>query len=185
MKKLLYTFLAVSIIFAACKKEEDDTTIPTASIVGTWNATKTTEDVSFSVSMGGVVLEDTSYVAVSTDSLEPSSLEFLSSGTVYVYEDGDSDTNTYVKNGSTLTITENDSSFTLDINKLNANNLILIMGWDTAYTTQGVDVVEDVTITLEFARSTIIDPAISQKLGNTNHSWFAKPRIDNILKSIK
>jgi nitrous oxide reductase accessory protein NosL len=28
MKKILYTLLAVSIIFAACKKEEDDVVTP-------------------------------------------------------------------------------------------------------------------------------------------------------------
>jgi|TARA_B100000959_G_C14728408_1_gene519898 hypothetical protein len=185
MKKLLYTFLAVSIIFAACKKEEDDTTPAVTSIVGIWNATKTTEDVSFSVSMGGVILEDTSYVAVSTDSLEPSSLEFLSNGTLYVYNNEDADTATYVRNGNSLTITDVDTTFTLDINKLDANNLILIMDWETAYVDYGLDVVEDVTITMEFARSTIIYPTVNQRLENTNHSWFVKPRIENILKSIK
>ena len=37
MKKLLYTLLAVSIIFSACEKEEDN--IPeTVSIIGYWNS---------------------------------------------------------------------------------------------------------------------------------------------------
>ena len=34
MKKLLYTFLAVSIIFSACKKEEDNA--PNSPFVGYW-----------------------------------------------------------------------------------------------------------------------------------------------------
>ena len=39
MKKLLYTFLGVSIIFAACKKEEENNTptISPASIIGQWD----------------------------------------------------------------------------------------------------------------------------------------------------
>ena len=35
MRKLLYTFLAVSIIFSACKKEEDHT--PNSPFVGYWS----------------------------------------------------------------------------------------------------------------------------------------------------
>jgi hypothetical protein len=184
MKKLLYTFLAVSIIFAACKKEEDDTT-PVASIVGTWNTTKTTEDVAYTVSVAGVVMFDTAYIDIQTDSLDPSRLDFLDNGTLYVYGDGDFDTNTYVKNGNTLTITDVDTSFTLDINKLGANTLILVMEQDTAFTECGMDIVADITQTLEFARSTIINPTVSQRLGNTNHSWFTKPKLNDILKSIK
>ena len=38
MKKLLYTLLAVSIIFSACKKEEDEPTNNNSnSIIGTWS----------------------------------------------------------------------------------------------------------------------------------------------------
>jgi len=46
MKKLLYTFLAVSIIFSACKKEDDspnngsNNTLP--SLIGTWEITNET-----------------------------------------------------------------------------------------------------------------------------------------------
>jgi len=41
MKKLLYTFLAVSIIFAACKKEDDSVTNNTSgSILGKWDLTQ-------------------------------------------------------------------------------------------------------------------------------------------------
>ena len=42
MKKLLYTLLAVSLIFSACKKEEEEptnnnTNITVQNIVGVWN----------------------------------------------------------------------------------------------------------------------------------------------------
>ena len=46
MKKLLYTFLAASIIFSACKKEEDEVVTPPVTVttvydtlVGFWNLT--------------------------------------------------------------------------------------------------------------------------------------------------
>jgi len=52
MKKLLYTLLAVSIIFSACEKEEEETSNTgnnntgnnTSSIIGKWNATHYTYD---------------------------------------------------------------------------------------------------------------------------------------------
>jgi len=182
MKKLLYTFLAVSIIFAACKKEGDT---PEAGIVGTWNTTKTTTDAAFTVSVAGVVIIDTAYVDIQTDSLNPSRLDFLDNGTAYAYNEEGIDTVTWSQSDMTLTITEDDSSFTLDINKLDANSLILVMEQDTAYTKQGMDFVVDITQTLEFARSTIINPTVSQRLGNTNHGWFPKPKINDILKNIK
>ena len=39
MKKLLYTLLAVSIIFSACKKEEEDDT-PNSPFVGYWSGSR-------------------------------------------------------------------------------------------------------------------------------------------------
>ena len=37
MKKIIYTLLAVTLVFSACKKEEEEIVTPVApSIVGTW-----------------------------------------------------------------------------------------------------------------------------------------------------
>ena len=87
MKKLLYTFLAVSIIFAACKKEEDDTATPEVSIVGTWTATNVVGDSSFIVSYMGVTVDSLSSSGTITATPEmagtPTSLDFLSSCTAY------------------------------------------------------------------------------------------------------
>ena len=51
MKKLLYTFLAVSIIFAACKKEEDEVVTPTI-VNGCTDATACNYDATSTIDDG-------------------------------------------------------------------------------------------------------------------------------------
>ena len=49
----------------------------------------------------------------------------------------------------------------------------------------------DVTIsaymgkTIHCSRNTMTNNNVSQKVVNTNHSWFVKPKFNNIIKSIK
>ncbi len=49
----------------------------------------------------------------------------------------------------------------------------------------------DVTIsayigkTIHFSINTMTNNNVSQKVVNTNHSWFVKPKFNNIIKSIK
>ena len=49
MKKVLYTLLAVSIVFAACKKEDEVVTPVAPSIVGVWTPTSVSVTQSMSV----------------------------------------------------------------------------------------------------------------------------------------
>ena len=102
MKKLLYTFLAVSIIFAACKKEEDEVVTPVeASIVGTW--TPTSAAVNYSATMAGIILMDTSYTMTSSDEeWEFTDVEFTADGQMIM----DGESIQYSHSGNTLTITE-------------------------------------------------------------------------------
>ena len=127
MKKLIYTLLAVSIIFAACKKEEDDMIIPnydvdgcidaTAtnynnsatnddgsciySIIGTW--TPTSAEVNYSVTMGGITLMDSSYTTTSSDpEWEFTDVEFTADGQMIM--EGESIPYSYT--GNVLTISE-------------------------------------------------------------------------------
>ena len=44
MKKLLYTFLAVSLIFSACKKEEEKEDAPNSPFIGYWSGDYYQED---------------------------------------------------------------------------------------------------------------------------------------------
>ena len=116
MKKLIYTLLAVSLIFTACKKEEgctdaiatnynadaeDDDNSCIYSIVGTWSPTSA--EVNYSVTMGGMTLMDTSYTTTSSDpEWEFADVEFTADGQMIM--EGESIPYSYA--GNVLTITE-------------------------------------------------------------------------------
>ena len=108
MKKLLYLFLAVSFIFAACKKEEDEVVTPVApSIVGTW--TPTSAAVNYTVTMGGMMLMDTSYTMTpSNEDWEFTDVRFTADGQMIM----DGDTMQYSYSGNVLTVTEDDETET-------------------------------------------------------------------------
>jgi hypothetical protein len=217
MKKLIYTFLAVSIIFAACKKEDDtpvavngctdntalnynlnatnDNGSCTYDLVGKWTATNVVIDSTLTVSYMGETIDSLSWSGSSTLTPQmvgtPTSLEFLSNGTVYAVEDGETETRDYSTNGNVL-IVNGVGSFHYAINN---SNLSLTGGeededeWeiDLGNSTVMVDVYYLYTNTLNFTRNTsgIVNNNVNQKIGNTNHSWFVKPKFNNILKSIK
>jgi len=101
MKKVLYIFLTVSIIFASCKKEDEAITPVAPSIVGTWSPTSA--EVNYSVTMGGMTLMDTSYTTTSSDpEWEFADVEFTADGQMIM--EGESIPYSYA--GNVLTITE-------------------------------------------------------------------------------
>ena len=217
MKKLIYTFLAVSIIFAACKKEDDtpvavngctdntalnynlnatnDNGSCTYDLVGKWTATNVVIDSTLTVSYMGETIDSLSWSGSSTLTPQmvgtPTSLEFLSTGTVYAVEDGETETSDYSTNGNVL-IVNGVGSFHYAINN---SNLSLTGGeededeWeiDLGNSTVMVDVYYLYTNTLNFTRNTsgIVNTNVSQRVGNTNHSWLTKPKLPTILKDIK
>ena len=108
MKKLIYTLLAVSILFASCK-EEDEIIAPAApSIVGVWTPTSISVISSYElVEMGKIVDSgDTSYTMTPTDEGWglPAAVEFTTTGTfITTNEDGELETDSYTTSGSSLT----------------------------------------------------------------------------------
>ena len=112
MKKALYILLAVSIIFASCKKEEDEVVTPvTASIVGVWTPTSVSGTQSMSVTVMGQIVDsfDTTFTMTSADpDWEFTDVEFTTDGKMY----NDLDTNSYTYSGNVLTITEDGESET-------------------------------------------------------------------------
>ena len=110
MKKLIYTLLAVSILFASCK-EEDEIIAPAApSIGGVWTPTSISVISSYEiVEMGEIINSvDTSYTRTPTDEGWdfPAAIEFTNTGTVIsTNENGELETDSYTTSGSSLTLT--------------------------------------------------------------------------------
>jgi hypothetical protein len=190
MKKLIYSLLAVSIIFAACKKEEETNNPPaSASIVGVWTTTSVDIDTSTTVTINGVVVDSLSGSGSITmtpneaDMFEE--IEFTNNGKMFV--DGDTADYTYSNNLLTVDFGDGDTeevscSFTAtDLSITLEDNL------DTAWNEMGMAITISVYWgqTIHCSRNTVINTNVSQRVGNTNHSWFVKPRIDHIFKSIK
>ena len=112
MKKVLYTLLAVSIIFAACKKEEDEVVTPVApSIVGVWTPTSVSGTQSMSVTIMGEIVDsfDTTFTMTPVDpGWDFTDVEFTADGNMYI----DGDTNSYTYSNNELTVTDDEGTET-------------------------------------------------------------------------
>ena len=112
MKKLLYTFLAVSIIFSACKKEDEEPTNNSSpSIIGAWT-------------VNTVIFEsDTSSYTFSPEDIDfLSGVEFTAGGIIYEeYANGSLDTNEWVIIADSLSIGEDGEDFVAKHQVTNTN----------------------------------------------------------------
>ena len=153
MKKLIYTLLAVSMIFTACKKEEgctnatatnynadaeDDDGSCTYSIVGIW--TPTSAAVNYSASMGGVTLMDTSYTTTSSDEdWEFTDVEFTADGQMIM----DGESIQYSHSGNVLTITEDGETET---NTCTVTSTDMVVILDDTEEEDGMTMTSNITI---------------------------------------
>jgi hypothetical protein len=258
MKKLLYTFLAVSIIFAACKKE-DEVVLPTVisgctdvlaqnynsnatvdngfctyitvisgcmdtiatnynplatiddgscilGIVGVWTPTSVDKDSSTTTTIAGEIvyefdfgdgLEILTYSGSQTMTPEEADME----GTMEFTADGyaifaGEDTSLYTYSNDMLIIIDEDEEMELACT-FTETDLTLTMeeSMDTAFTEPMLVMLGfangDVTVsasqrmTINCSRNTAVNTNLNQRIGNTNHNWFVKPKFNNIIKSIK
>jgi hypothetical protein len=122
MKKVLNTLIAVSIIFSACKKEEDEVVAPvTASIVGTWSPIHA--EVNYSASMGGIILMDTSYTTTPSDQeWDFTDVSFTADGQMIM----DGDTIQYSYSGNVLTTTEDGETETSTCTVTSTNMVVIL-----------------------------------------------------------
>ena len=139
MKKVLYTLLAVSIIFASCKKEEDEVVAPVApSIVGTW--TPTSAAVNYTATMGGMMLMDTSYTMTPSDEeWEFTDVEFTADGQMIM----EGESNSYSHSGNTLTITEDGETET-NTCTVTSTNMVVI--FNDSEEEDGITMTSDITL---------------------------------------
>jgi len=210
IKKALYTLSIVSIIFTACKKEEDtpvaingctDTTATNYDelatvddgsciygIVGVWTPTSLVIDSSQTVTINGETVyeidgELLTFSGSQTMTAEEADLggnmEFTNDGKFY--EDGYEMDYTYSNN--VLTITTDDTTMVLPCSVTSTNLSVTIEeSIDTAWVEPGFG---DITVsayygqTINCSRNTAVNTNVNQRVRNTNHSWFVKPKLDN------
>ena len=202
MKKILYTFLAVSIIFAACKKEENNAPSASASIVGVWTPTSVVLDTSQTVTIAGDTIEEFDFgdgpevLSYSgSETMTPAQAGF--SGNIELTADGKAitdDTSSYTYSNNVLTIIDEDLTFACSLTSTSLS-LTREESMDTAFNNPGLMMFGfangDVTVssyrgmTIHCSRSSVVNTNVNQRVGNTNHSWFTKPKLPNILKDIK
>ena len=213
MKKLLYLFLAVSFIFTACKKEEGcmdtiatnynpdaevDNGSCTYSVIGVWTPTSVEKDSSLTTTINGEIIYDLNGQVMTysgSETMTPEEadfdgeLEFTSDGKMLV--DGDVEMDYYTYSNSVLTVTDDDTTMEWACSVTSTNLSITIEeSMDTSWFEPGMG---DITIsayagqTIHWSRNTsgAINTNISQRVGNTDYSWFVKPKLNNIIKSIK
>ena len=153
MKKLIYTLLAVSLIFTACKKEEgctdaiatnynadaeDDDNSCIYSIVGTWSPTSAA--INYSATMGGIILMDTSYTTTPADtSWEFTDVEFTAGGQMMM----DGESIPYSHSGNVLTITEDGETET---NSCTVTSTDMVVILDDTEEEDGMTMTSNITI---------------------------------------
>lgn len=228
MKKILYTLLAVTFVFSACKKE-DEVVTPTVisgctdaiatnynsiatnddgsctySIVGVWTPTSVTQDSSLTTIIDGEIVTDLmgeimTYSGSVTMTPEEAdltgTLEFTDNGQAIF--SGEGDTSTYIYSNNIITIIDEDGESNELTCTFIGSNIALTMSesMDTSWTDPdlimlgypegNISISAVSALTINCSKSTAVNTNVSQRVGETNHSWFVKPKFDNILKNIK
>ena len=129
MKKLIYTLLAVSMIFTACKKEEgctdaiatnynadaeDDDNSCIYSIVGTWSPNTINVNSITTATTAGltVTMLDTTYTMNPDEAGIEGNIEFTNDGEVITTNNySEIETDNYTTSGSNLTIINSDDGY--------------------------------------------------------------------------
>jgi len=125
--------------------------------IGSWTSTSQEIAVTANATMFGITVFDTSFTdVVDPDSLDPSGLDFIAGGTLYVhYNDEPSDTGTWSQNNNDLTLNVADSTLMMTIDTINSSLLRLLFNGVETGTDQssGVDYTVNYNGTFEFSRN--------------------------------
>jgi hypothetical protein len=215
MKKILYTLFAVSIIFAACKKEDEETnpvnTNTSNSIVGVWTPTSVTQDSSMITIIDGQTVDELDFgdgpeimtysgsVTMSPEEADlTGTLEFTDNGQAIF--SGEGDTSTYIYSNNVITIIDDDgesneltctfigSNIALTMSEsmdTSWNDPMLILLDPVNYTQGDISISISYGMTINASKNNVINNNVNQRVRNIDYSWFTKPSFNNILKNIK
>jgi hypothetical protein len=125
MKKLLYTLLAVSFIFTACKKEDEATTpvtTPTSSIIGTWEATEMEMNLEWTID--GAIVLDSSWVVDAV--YHQYKYHYKADGTLNQYDltDDLQETGNWSLSGDILTMSTSTNSAEFDLVSISTTTMV-------------------------------------------------------------
>ena len=212
MKKMFYALLAVSIVFTACKEEDDDITAPTVlsgctdAIATNYDATATSDDgscifgivggawitdveeanIHAIVTMGGVVFMDSTWTVTETnpDSMENGVLQkFWSNGEVKFWDNN----NNLVDSGtwvqSGTTVTITTDTVTVgEILSVTKTNLVHEVIGNETFTENGVDYDIDYTFKGYHTRDPNGFTSNNTDQRKGNTSWINKKKLINSIK---
>ena len=201
MKKILYLFLAVSFIFTACKKEEgctdatatnynadaedDDGTCTFGIVGGAWITDTEEMNMHAVVSMGGMVIMDTTLTEIETnqDSMETVIQKFWDNGDFNAWDNNNNlvDSGTWVQSGTTVTVTT-DTVIVGEILSVTKTNLVHEVIGNESFTEDGIDYVIDYVFTAHHTRDEngFTTSNINQRKANT--SLINKRKLINSIK---
>ena len=124
--------------------------------IGSWTSTSQDIDVTVTATLFGMTVYDTSFTeSAHPDSLDPSGLEFIESGSgIAHHNDEPSDSFTWTQSGEQLTINTADTTMIFTIASVNATDLILTMNESESGTdpSTGADYVYTIDGTFTFIR---------------------------------
>ena len=197
MKQISYILLAVSIIFTACKKEEEEPTNgnnSTISIIGIWTPTSVVIDSSLTTTINGEIVYELNGETISFSGSETITAEEADiDGDIEFTSDGyfitDDDTGSYTYSNNLLTLFDDSDDAVSYACSFTATDLSVTIeeNMDTAYNVPGIgniSITSSFSQTIQCTRSNIINSNVNQKNNLSNSSWITKPRNQNFMIKI-
>ena len=170
MKKITYLFIAISIVFASCTKEEgctdsratnykssaesDDGSCVFSIAGGEWITQSISASGTMSVSLMGIPFLDSAINYIETDSLEPYKLSFFDDNTYVEYDQSNQERRggTWSVSGTELTINTPDTTLIGTLEDVSKTNATIIMDFSENFTEDGATFDINLTQTLSLSR---------------------------------
>jgi hypothetical protein len=191
---------SAAINYNADAEEDDGSCTYPPSIVGIWTPTSVTQDSSLTTIIDGQTVTDLmgetlTYSGSITMTPEESGLngnmEFTDNGLAITFDD----ISTYFYSNNVVTIIDEDGEamlFTCTFTGSDILALSISNSMDTSYNEPGlimlgypegnISISANASFTINCSRNTVVNTNVNQRVGEGNHSWFVKPKFDNILR---